>query len=352
MKILLLSYNFAPQIGGIETVSEALAREFVAFGHEVVVVTNTPAGPTPDAFPFQVVRRPGFLSLLRLTRWCDIFFQNNPSLQLLYPLLFVRRPTVVAHHMWLTRADGSVGWQDRVKKWHAQLAAPLSVSQAIARTLPVRSEVVGNPYRDDLFRLLPGRERTDSLVFLGRLVSDKGADLLLDALISLRASGLAIPTTLIGGGPERAALERQAREGGILDQLHFAGVLTGEALVEELNRHRIMVVPSRLPEPYGVVALEGIACGCAVVASEEGGLREAVGPCGLFFPNGDAAALARTLRRALADRDFQALASAEAPAHLACRSARAVAAQYLYLFKRALLEAGLPLPPSTGVSDP
>lgn len=352
MKILLLSYNFAPLIGGIETVSEALAREFVAFGHEVVVVTSTPAGDTETEYSFRVVRRPGIIQLLRLARWCDVFFQNNPSLQLLYPLLFVRRPTVVAHQMWLTRADGSVGWQDRIKKWHSQLTAPLSVSHAIARTLPVRSEVVGNPYRDDVFRLRPEVPRGDSVVFLGRLVSDKGADILLDALIRLRAEGLAIPTTLVGGGPERAALEAQARDGGIADQITFAGVRTGEALVEELNRHRIMVVPSRLPEPYGVVALEGIACGCAVVASEEGGLREAVGPCGLFFPNGDAAALARTLRRALVDRDFQALASAEAGAHLACRSARAVAAQYLYLFKRALLESGLPLPPSTGVSDP
>jgi glycosyltransferase involved in cell wall biosynthesis len=71
--------------------------------------------------------------------------------------------------------------------------------------------------------------------------------------------------------------------------------------VRLLNAHRILVVPSRYDEPFGIVALEGIACGCLVIGSRGGGLKEAIGPCGLTFDNGDAAGLAGLLEAALAD---------------------------------------------------
>jgi glycosyltransferase involved in cell wall biosynthesis len=56
-----------------------------------------------------------------------------------------------------------------------------------------------------------------------------------------------------------------------------------------------MVVPTREGEGFGVVALEGIACGCVVVGSTCGGLPEAIGPCGRTFKNGDPSALAEVL---------------------------------------------------------
>ena len=70
MKILLGSHHFFPSTGGIETVSNLLAREFVALGHEVRVVTQTPGN---GDFPFTVVRRPGPLELWRQVRWCNVF---------------------------------------------------------------------------------------------------------------------------------------------------------------------------------------------------------------------------------------------------------------------------------------
>jgi len=81
-------------------------------------------------------------------------------------------------------------------------------------------------------------------------------------------------------------------------------------------------VPSRYQEPFGIVALEGIACGCVVVGSEGGGLREAIGPCGLTFPNGDASALARCLAQLLRDDE-------------SVRALRRPAAQHLLRFRRA-----------------
>ena len=146
-------------------------------------------------------------------------------------------------------------------------------------------------------------ERTKDIVFLARLVSDKGGDIILEALARMRLQGLTPRLTIVGDGPERANLEAMAHRLGVGPQVIFLGMQTGEALVSILNEHRVMAVPSQLAEPFGVVALEGIACGCVIVGSEGGGLPDAIGPCGLLFPNGDADALAdRCLGRLLLDR--------------------------------------------------
>jgi glycosyltransferase involved in cell wall biosynthesis len=103
-----------------------------------------------------------------------------------------------------------------------------------------------------------------------------------------------------------------------------------------LNEHRLMVVPSRWQEPFGIVALEGIACGCVVVGSEDGGLRDAIGPCGVTFPNGDAKALAQTLFRLLTDEGRLSGYRTGAEAHLSRHRKAEVAKSYLEVFARAI----------------
>jgi glycosyltransferase involved in cell wall biosynthesis len=116
-------------------------------------------------------------------------------------------------------------------------------------------------------------------------------------------------------------------------QLTFAGQKSGAALAEILNLHRILVVPSRWKEPFGIVALEGIACGCVVVGSEKGGLKEAIGPCGLTFENGNIRALADQLKRLLNDLNLQAKLRDHATEHLARFQSDVIAAAYLRLMR-------------------
>jgi len=111
---------------------------------------------------------------------------------------------------------------------------------------------------------------------------------------------------------------------------------TGETLVRTLNAHEIMVVPSRLAEPFGVVALEGIACGCALIGSERGGLADAIGPCGIVFPNGDATALAQGLKRLLLDGELRRTLRSHAPPHLARHTPAQIAEEYLTVFRRVM----------------
>ncbi len=338
MRILLATHFFYPNIGGLETVARVLADEFTALGHQVVVVTQSPR-PDGEAldkaeFAYPVVRCPGRKELLKLVRWSEVYFQNNISLRTLWPLLIANRPWIVSHQTWLTRVNGRTGWEDILKKQLIRFGAPIAISRAVAAPLPVPATLIGNPYQDKLFRLLPDVERAKDIVFLARLVSDKGGDLTLEALARMRLHGLTPRLTVVGDGPERATLEAMAQRLGVASQVTFLGIQTGETLVRILNEHRIMVVPSLLAEPFGVVALEGIACGCTIVGSEGGGLPDAIGPCGVLFPNGDADALADQLGRVLIDGDLRDRLRAGAAEHLAAHSPQRIAAKYLEMFEK------------------
>jgi glycogen(starch) synthase len=335
MKILLTSLYFAPAIGGIETISMLLAKEFVAAGHSVKVATKTREGSGVD-YGFEVLRDPSFSELAVAMRWCDIFFQNNVSLQLARPLLIVRRPWIMVHQTWIPKPRGFSGMNNRLKLFLLRFGRSISISTAIAESLPVPSPVIPNSYEAAVFYPRPTIERSVDLVALGRLVSDKGFDLLLEAMALLARDGLHPKLTLIGEGPEKPRLMQQAKELNLDGQITFAGAMSGNALAEELNRHRIMVIPSRWKEPFGVVALEGIACGCVPVGSREGGLSDAIGACGPTFPNGDAPALAAELSRLLTTPELLPQYRQHADEHLRRHRLDVVAASYLEFFARHL----------------
>jgi glycogen(starch) synthase len=330
MRVLVYSPAFAPQVGGLESFVAQVASGLAKLDHEVVVATTTPlaAGEPSDAFPFRVIRRPSPGALLRWVRWCEVLFHANVSLRGAWPLLLVRRPWLTSHHSWYCRVDGRIAWQDRLKRFAVRASTSVAVSRALADDLGPGTRVITNPYREELFRLLPAVPRTRDLAFLGRLVSDKGVDVLFDALALIAARGIAPRLTVIGDGPERPRLAAQAERLGIAGRIDFLGTRTGEELVRRLNEHRILVVPSRYREPFGNVAVEAIACGCVVVGSAGGGLPEAIGLCGRTFPNGDAAALAGVLAELLGDPAAVARLRHDARAHLAPHRSRVVASAY------------------------
>jgi glycogen(starch) synthase len=337
MKILFSSYTFAPNVGGIESVSAILAAAFIRAGHAVELITETPGekshAPPDDASIYRVTRRPSFHELRRLLSWCDLLLQNNISLRSLIPALLFRKRVVVVHQTWLLGVRGEIGWTNRVKRALLPRVRNVAISQAILDHIEVPARVIGNPYDDHIFRLRAAVARDETLVFLGRLVSDKGADLLLRAMKILQGDGLDPALTIVGRGPEEPNLRRLAGELGLEEQVTFVGSKSGAELAELLNRHRILVVPSRWPEPFGIVALEGIACGCVVVGSREGGLKEAIGPCGPTFENGNERALAACLKELLLHPATSTAFQNDASAHLAKFRTGTVASAYLDLMK-------------------
>jgi glycosyltransferase involved in cell wall biosynthesis len=327
VKILFTSHRFYPDIGGIEVNSEILASYFSSQGHKVRLVTQSVA-EGERTFPFEIIRKPSARQLIALHRWADVVYQNNIELGALWPGLFIRKPTVISVHTWIRANDGRVRPVDRLKKWILTRAdAVIAISEAIRRDSFEGAIVIGNPYRSSLFRVIPGIRRENSVAFLGRFVSDKGADLLIRAFGEVK--GMSSGLTLIGSGPEEQTLRRLGQQVGV--HARFTGPLQGEELVRELNRHEILAVPSRWPEPFGNVALEGMACGCIVVGSSGGGLPDAIGDGGVIYAGGDGHALVMALRSCLADLILRERCLKRAARHLSNHTEETVSAKYLNL---------------------
>lgn len=338
MKILLSSTYFYPSLGGSETDAEIFAREFVNLGHAVKVVTQTPGSNFDDkgkAFPFEVVRRPGILHLLKLTYWSDACFQNGIILKQAWALWLTQTPWIIRHQTWIQHPGQQPTWLTQLKLSMVKLATSITISKPIAEHLNHPSTLIPNPYREDLFRYLPEIPRVKELVFLGRLVSDKGLDLLLSAMANLKNDNLYPQLTVIGTGEESEVLYQQAKRLKIDEQVHFVGAKVGEELVHLLNEHQILVVPSRWHEPFGVVALEGIACGCVVIGSSGGGLKDAIGDCGTTFPNGDEASLKQKLYQLLTQPELLIRYRSNATSHLAKHQKTAIAKAYLQVLEAA-----------------
>jgi glycogen synthase len=352
MKILLASHFFPPSVGGIEQVSLALAREFTLAGHLVKVVTTTADGVQGSAFgvqrsaaglapyPFEVIRRPSARELFALVQWCELFFHNNISLRMGWPLLVIRRPWVIAHHTWISGVEGSVRMRDRGKLLLLRRARNIAVSQAIADHLTVPSVVIGNPYREDIYFRDPSVQRERDLIFVGRLVSDKGGDLLIEAIHRLRERRLCPNLTIVGAGPELKSLQMSVKNLELTGQVEFAGVRTGPELRRLLNRHRTIVVPSRWREPFGLVALEGMACGCRAIVASQGGLPEAMASLAVPFERGNVAALAEAIERTLTEPfDWESYWQV-ADKMVSQYRAKDIASRYLAVFSQACKIAG------------
>ena len=148
----------------------------------------------------------------------------------------------------------------------------------------------------------------DIILFAGKMARFKGIDILMDAAASYEAVCQNAITVLAGDGEERANLERQAKSLG-LRCVYFIGNVAQDELARLYNIADIDLVPSRR-EPFGLVAVEAMACGTPVVASNQGGLPDFVNDSvGALVKPENPADLARgvinTLERALANPSWR-----------------------------------------------
>ncbi len=157
------------------------------------------------------------------------------------------------------------------------------------------------------------------ILFVGRIEPLKGIDTLLRA-IALLAPEMPcwreeLAVVIIGGAPgaglaatnaEMARLERLRAELGLQDLVTFQGAQAQDTLVYYYSAAEMVVVPSHY-ESFGMVALEAMACGVPVIASNVGGLAFSVqdGRTGYLVPSGDAAAMAERIRQLLKDPDLR-----------------------------------------------
>lgn len=131
--------------------------------------------------------------------------------------------------------------------------------------------------------------------YVGRLVPQKGVDLLLHAVALLPE----VSAVILGSGPMEGALKELARELGTAERVRFVPAVPVAEVPAHLRALDVLVLPSRTTpvwkEQFGHVLIEAMACGVPTVGSYSGAIPEVIGPAGLLFPEGDAAALADAL---------------------------------------------------------
>jgi glycosyltransferase involved in cell wall biosynthesis len=143
-------------------------------------------------------------------------------------------------------------------------------------------------------------ERAWVAVAVRRLVPRMGLDVLLDAWAEAGSGLEGALLALAGDGPERAALEEQANALGLGGRVRFLGRISDAQLVALYQAADVCIVPSVALEGFGLVVLEALACGTPVIASDIGGLPEALAELdpSLIIPAGDRVALATRLQAA------------------------------------------------------
>ncbi|MBT3433753.1 MAG: glycosyltransferase [Nitrospinaceae bacterium] len=154
----------------------------------------------------------------------------------------------------------------------------------------------------------PVGERPDvfTVGFVGRLVHEKGVDLMIRALFELKGQWRAI---VVGDGPERGKLESMLRELGLSDRIEFAGWVDHFEIPGFLQRLHTLVLPSRSverwKEQFGHVLIEAMSAGAVAVGSNSGEIPHVIGDEGLIFPEDDVNALAGHLQKLLDEPKFR-----------------------------------------------
>jgi 1,4-alpha-glucan branching enzyme len=345
MRICLYTNTALPKIGGQEIVVDALARQFLALGHEPVVLApwRGSQGPFDAAsVPYPVVWHPRFLSThwfvsryghwmakLHRTHGFDVIHCHGT-----YPAGYVgasckavrHLPLVITSHgddlapgglydrkpelrgryrLALERADAAVAISNYTVGMLREACADLRRIAPIPNGVEVEQFAVPVPRPANL---APSIRAGSYLLFLGRLDPRKGIDVLLEAMVVLRGRDHesmvpGLDLVVAGRGPEGPALQSLSARLGLARQVHFVGQTAGQQKLWLLQNGLCTIVPSRTWEAFGVVVVESLAAGRPVIASQLPGLADLIDHerTGLLVPPESPQKLAEAIRQMALD---------------------------------------------------
>jgi glycosyltransferase involved in cell wall biosynthesis len=142
--------------------------------------------------------------------------------------------------------------------------------------------------------------------YIGRLVPEKGIDILLEAVAQLQGPW---ELRILGSGPERDRLEKMAQWLGILPRVAFDLPIPSTQMPYYYSGLDVLVLPSRTrlnwKEQFGRVLIEAMACQVVVVGARCGAIPEVIGDAGFTFAEGDPADLRTQLQRLLGDTQLR-----------------------------------------------
>lgn len=310
--------------GGVQSYLAAVMPELARRGHELALLHLDPLrpgtrSPAPPGTPhFSAAERGMDEAVFAALAWGpDVAFVHNMRLLEVDRRLCAAVPTVKFMHgyfgtcvsgqkahlfpgpevcrkplgpgcipIYATRRCGRMrpGYVARSYRWaNAQNALFPRYASLVTGSSHMRFEYMANGVPEDrvylisLFPTIQGEpvEPPDEfrLLFMGRMTTIKGGDLLIRAAAEAYArSGRRFPLTMAGDGPQRAEWERLAAELGV--DATFTGWVDDDARADLFRAASLLAVPSVWPEPFGLVGLEAGVFGVPSVAFDVGGIRD------------------------------------------------------------------------------
>ncbi|MGH7807210.1 MAG: glycosyltransferase family 4 protein [Thermodesulfobacteriota bacterium] len=194
------------------------------------------------------------------------------------------------------------------RQWSKVFNLVIANSEAVKRQLvaegiePVEVLWHGTPMQS----LRPPLSEPPTVAFAGRLVREKGIDVLLNAFANVVKQIPSARLLIAGDGPERERLNSLARSLELLPHVTMLGHLSQADLEPLFDRAWAQAVPSLWAEPFGLVAIEAMMRGTAVIASSTGGLTEIIqdGKTGFLIPPGNVDLLTEALLKLLCNREL------------------------------------------------
>jgi len=350
--------------GGVQGQVLGLSRALRARGHEVAVVgpvDDEEAVPGPPGEHHVIgrvtdVRANGSVAPVALSpaasldaaRYVrrggfDVAHVHEPFAPVASYALLVAHPVPLVatyHRAGVSRWAAFVGPLGKLvsRRFEVQVAVSEAARRTAARSSAGTIEVLFNGVDVERFASAePCRDEAGRpvVLFVGRHEARKGLEVLLDAFAAVQR-----PAVLwIGGDGSGSAAPRRRYPPS--DRVRWLGRLSDEEVASRLAGADVLCVPSLGGESFGVVLLEGMAAGCAVVASDLEGYRAAAGGHAVLVPPGDVGALSLALEAALADAVEGAGRSSPAARRAATEHARgwsmdALAERYLDVYQQAL----------------
>ncbi|EFM09149.1 glycosyl transferase group 1 [Paenibacillus curdlanolyticus YK9] len=194
-----------------------------------------------------------------------------------------------------------------------------SLEETIPRALKLTHEVIHNPLGQEWLEAgVQVTRQPNSILYCGRIVEEKGLHYLVDALAQLpEPLKQSVKLSIAGGShflgsadsPYIQSVIRQLEQSGV--SYESLGFISHDQLIAVYDRHDVLVIPSNWDDPAPVVASEGQARNCRMIATTAGGLPEIVAPYwrDYLVPRGDAQALSSSIARMLESRQEAAAAS-------------------------------------------
>lgn len=324
MKLLIQHRHYENEISGVLTYIYSLIPEIEAKGIEIKLVST---------------KQDNIAKWLQHIAWADIVQMNSNDLSFALLCKALGKKIIIKYHYCLYQSTHTnyepMTFSDRLKtelkhtlpkpnyplKWKlhtlvkwARLATRLSTAFLAdyhtacsnflgeSTAFPWSVDTLYNPIEIKSKNPLKNIENIATpynFIFVGRLATDKGVDIILKAARILQDENQEFQITIIGDGGQASELKQLASDLEIADKVNFLGKLTQQEVLLKVENALALIAPSRWQEPAGYVVLEASSVQTCSIVSKMGGFPEVGGPHSLFFDNEDALCLAKCMRYCL-----------------------------------------------------